>query len=98
VENGVLILHNAQPHVGKDVHELLLPRPPYSANMSPPDIDLFPKLKINMHGARISTLEDLSAPIPDASDSCSRELTGTMYLTKRWDAVIRKKGDYTEGL
>jgi len=67
LENGVLILRdNARPQLGKDVRELLdryswevLPHPPYSPDMSPPDFDLFPKLKINMHGMHFSTLEDL---------------------------------------
>jgi len=71
LENGVLILHdNARPHIGKVVRELLdrcswevLPHPPYSPNMSPPDLDLFPKLKINMRGVCFSTLEDLSDSI-----------------------------------
>ena len=71
LKNGVLFLHdNAQPHIGKVVRELLdrcswevLPHPPYSPNMSPPDLDLFPKLKINMRGVCFSTLEDLSASI-----------------------------------
>ena len=47
LENSVLILHNsAGPHLGKDVRELLdryswevLPHPPYSPDMSPPDFD-----------------------------------------------------------
>jgi transposase len=76
-ENGVLILHdNARPHLGKDVRELLdgyswevPPLPSYSPDMSPPDFDLFPKLKINTRGVRFSALEDVSAPLPDASDS-----------------------------
>ena len=67
LENGVLILHdNARPHIGKDVRELfdrynweVLTHPPYSPDMSPPDFDLFPKLKTNMRGVRFSTLEDL---------------------------------------
>jgi len=71
LENGVLILHdNARPHIGKAVRELLdryswemLPHPPYSHDMSPPDFDLFPKLKINMRGVRFSTLEYLSASV-----------------------------------
>ena len=69
LENGVLILYdNARPHLGKDVRELLdgyswevLPHPLYSPEMSPPDFDLFPKLKINMRGVCFSTLEELSA-------------------------------------
>jgi len=108
LENGVLILHdNTRPHLGKDVRELLdgyslevLPHPPYSPDMSPPDFDLFPKLKINMRGVRFSTLEYLSASVTQRVRqlSCSRDLTGIMDLPKRWDAVIRQQGDYTEGL
>jgi len=108
LENIVLILHdNARPQLGKDVRELLgrcswevLPHPPYIPDMSPPDFDLFPKLKINMRGMRFSTLEDLSASVTGRVRqlNCSTDLTGIMDLPKRWDAVIRQKGDYTEGL
>jgi hypothetical protein len=101
LENGVLILHdNAWPHLGKDVSELLLPHPLYSSNMSRPDFDLFPKLKINACGVGFSTLEELSAPVTRRVGqlNCSRDLTGIMDLPKRWDAVIRQKGDYTEEL
>jgi len=108
LENCVLILHeNARPYLGKDVRELLdgyswevLPHPPYSPDMSPPDFDLFSKLKINMRGVRFSTLEDLSASVTRRvrQFNCSRDLTGIMDLPKRWDAVIRQKGDYAEGL
>ena len=78
----------------------MLPHPPYSPDMIPPDLDLFPKLKINMRGVRFSTLEGLS---PSSTRrvrelNCSTDLTGIMDLPKRWDAVIRQKGDYTEGL
>ena len=108
LENGVLILHeNARPLLGKDVRELLgryswevLPHPPYSPDMIPPDFVLFPKLKINMRGMRFSTLEDLSASVTRRVRklNSSTDLTGIMDLPKRWDAVIRQKGDYTEGL
>jgi len=108
LENGFLILHdNARPQSGKDVRGLLdryswevLPHPPYSPNMSPPDFDLFSKLKINMRGVRFSTLEDLSASVTRRVRqlNSSTDLTGIMDLPKRWDAVIRQKGDYTEGL
>ena len=108
LENGVLILHDsARPHLGKDVRELLdeyswevLPHPPYSPDVSLPDFDLFPKLKINMRGVRFSMLEDLSASVTRCVRqlNCSRDLTGIMDLPKRWDTVIRQKGDYIEGL
>ena len=68
--------------------------------MSPPDFDLFPKLTINMRGVRFSTLEDLSASVTRRIRqlNCSRDLTGIMNLPKRWNTVIRQKGDYNEGL
>ena len=108
LENGVLILHdNAWPHLGKDVRELLvryswevLPHLLYSPDMSPPDFDLFPKLKMNMRGVRFSTLEGLSVSVTRRVRqlNCSTDLTGIMDVPKRWDAVIRQKGGYTEGL
>jgi hypothetical protein len=108
LEHGVLILHgNARPRLGKDVRELLhgyswavLPYQPYSPDMISSDFDLFPKLKINMRGMRFSTLEDVSAFVTRRVRqlNCSRDLMGIMDLPKRWDAAIRQKGDYTEGL
>jgi histone-lysine N-methyltransferase SETMAR len=69
--DGPLILHdNACLHLGKVLTDLLskyewevLPHAPYSPDMSPPDFDLFPKLKQPMHGQRFSSLEELSAAV-----------------------------------
>jgi len=96
LENGVLILHdNARPHIDKVVRELVLPHPPYSPDISPPDFDLFPKFKTNMRSVRFSTLEDLPSSVTRRVRqlNCSTDLTGITDLPKRWDAVIRKKGD-----
>ena len=65
---GVLILHdNARPHVSRAVSEILekygwqvLPHPPYSPDMSPPDFDLFPKLKKPLRGKRFRSIEEVS--------------------------------------
>jgi len=98
---------SVRPHLGKDVRELLdryswevLHHPAYSPGMSLPDFDLFQKLKINMRGVCFSTLDDLSSSGTRRVRqlNCSTDLTGIMDLPKRWDAVIRKKGDYNEGL
>jgi len=72
--DGPLILHdNARPHLGKVVTDLLskyerevLPHAPYSPDMSPPDFDLFPKLKEPMHGHCFSYLEEVSAAVTRA--------------------------------
>jgi len=108
LEKGVLILHdNSRPHFGKDVRELLdryiwevVTHPPYSPDMSPPDFDLFPKLKIDMRGVRFSTLDELSAFVTRRVRqlNCSTDLTGIMDFPKRWDAVIRQEGEYAERL
>jgi len=49
---------------------------------------------------RFSMLEDLSASVTRRIGqlNSSTDLMGIMDLPKRWDAVIRQKGDYTEGL
>jgi hypothetical protein len=86
LENGVFILYdNTWPHLGRDVRKLLLPHPLYSPNMSRPDFDPFPKLKINVCGARFSMLEELSTSVTRRVRqlNCSRDLTGIMELPKR---------------
>ena len=65
---GVLILHdNARPHASGAESEILekygwqvLPHLPYSPDMSPPDFDLFPKLKKPIHGKRFRSIEEVS--------------------------------------
>ena len=38
----------------------VLPHPPYSPDLSPPDFDLFPKLKKTLRGKRFATIEEAS--------------------------------------
>ena len=68
--------------------------------MSPPDFDLFPKLKESMRGHHFSSLEKVSAAVTQATRGLNKSgtLNGIANLTKRWDAVIEKQGDYIEGL
>jgi len=106
--DGLLILHdNARPHLGKVVTDLLskydwevLPHAPYSPDMSPPDFDLFPKLKEPMHGHRFSSLAEVSAAVTRAIRGLNKSgtLNGIENLPKCWDAVIEKQGDYIVGL
>jgi transposase len=64
----VLILHNnMRPHASGAVSEILekygwqvLPHPPYSPDMSPPDFELFPKLKKPLCGKRFRSIEEVS--------------------------------------
>jgi hypothetical protein len=78
----------------------MLPDAPYSPDMSPPDFDLFHKLKEPMHGHRFPTLEEISAAV--TRDFRGLNKSGTLNekpnQTKRWVAVIEKQGDNIEGL
>ena len=66
-----LILHNnASPHKTNVVKELLesyqwevLDHPPYSPDLSPPDFDLFPKLKEPLQGIRYESLDELDCAV-----------------------------------
>ncbi|PSN33184.1 hypothetical protein C0J52_27393, partial [Blattella germanica] len=108
LEAGPLILHDtARPHIALVVVEKLreygwkvLPHPPYSSDMSPPDFDLFPKLKEPMRGRRYSYLEELSTTVTRAIRQMNKicALDGIIKLPRRWDSVIQKQGDYIEGL
>ena len=68
--------------------------------MSPPDFDLFPKLKKPMRGRRFSSLEELSTAGTRAVRQMNRDcvLDGIVKLPKRWDSVIEKHGDYIEAM
>jgi hypothetical protein len=67
--------------------------------MSPPDFDLFHKLKEPMRGHRFPSLEEVSAAVTRAIRGLKKSgtLNGIAYLPKRWDAAIEKQGDYIEG-
>jgi histone-lysine N-methyltransferase SETMAR len=105
---GVLILHdNARPHASGAVSEILenygwqvLPHPPYSPDMSPPDSDLFPKLKKPLRGKRLRSIQDVSNEVTRVIRCINNEgvMRGIQDLPKRWTAVIKQNGDYIEGL
>jgi hypothetical protein len=63
--------------------------------MSPPDFDLFHKLKEPMRGHRFSILEEVSAAVTRAIRGLNKNgnVNGIANLPKRWDAVIEKQGD-----
>jgi hypothetical protein len=66
--------------------------------MSPPGFNLLPKLKETMRGHCFSSLEEISAAITRTIRRLKKSgtLNGIANLPKRWDAVIKKEGDYIE--
>jgi hypothetical protein len=53
-----------------------------------------------MRGQRFPSVEDISAAVTRAIRGLNKSgpLNGIANLPKRWDAVVEKQGDYTEGL
>lgn len=108
LQSGVLILHdNARPHISAPIIELLekydweqLRHPVYSPDLSPPDFDLFPKLKEPLRGVRFPTLEELRREVTRQIRMLNKNgtLNGIQALPRRWQACIDKGGDYIEGL
>lgn len=108
LEAKPLILHdNASCHKSERVTSLMtsyewyvLPHPAYSPDMSPPDFDLFPKLKEPLRGIRFGDLEELEAEVAKQvrliNSGCLA--TGVSDLPRRWESVIEKKGCYIEGM
>jgi histone-lysine N-methyltransferase SETMAR len=104
---GVLILHDsARPHALGAVSEILekcgwqvLPHPPYSPGMSPPDFDLFPKLKKPLRGKRFRGIEEVSNEVTRVIRRINNKgvLTGIQDFPKRWTVVITQNGDYVKG-
>jgi histone-lysine N-methyltransferase SETMAR len=98
---------NARPHASGAVSDILekygwqvLPHPPYSPDMSPPAFDVFPKLEKPLRGKRFRSIEEVSNEVTRLIRRINNEgvLTGIQDLPKRWTAVIKHNGDYTEGL
>jgi hypothetical protein len=66
--------------------------------MSPPDFDLFRKLKEPMRGHCFPSLKNVSAEVARAIRRLNKggTLNGIANLPKRYDAVIEKQGKYIE--
>ena len=46
--------------------------PPYSPDLSPPDFDLFPKLKKTLRGKRFATIEEASAEVTPSDQTAQQ--------------------------
>jgi hypothetical protein len=68
--------------------------------LSPPDFDLFPKLKKPLRGKRFRSIDEVSNEVIWVIRRINNEgvQTGIQDFPKRWTAVIKHNGDYIEGL
>jgi hypothetical protein len=71
-----------------------------SGGLSPPDFDLFPKLKKPLRGKSFRSIEEVPNEVTRVIRRMKNEgvQTGIQDLLKRWTAVINHNGYYIEGL
>ena len=72
----------------------------YSPDLSPPDFDLFPKLKKTLRGKRFATIKEASTEVTRVVRQLNSEgvLSGIKDFPKHWEAVIKRNWDYNKGL
>ena len=101
-----IILHdNARPHKHRVIREFLqakrweeLEHPPYSPDMSPPDMDAIARIKAPNKGKEFHTLtelvEDYGRTIMDINKNL--ESKGIDMLPDRWRAITLARGEYVD--
>lgn len=101
-----IILHdNARPHKHRIIREFLqekrweeLEHPPYSPDMSPPDMDAIHRIKVSNKGKQFQSqdelIRDYAAVIRDINEK--HESLGITMLPDRWRAITLARGKYVE--
>ena len=106
MERPLILQDNAAAHRAQatqvalsDLQWETLPHPAYSPDMSPPDFDLFGKLKEPLRGQRFRSLDDVKAAAKRVLQQLDRNgaLTGVQRLPDRWAKVVELRGEYIEG-
>lgn len=103
---GPLIIHdNATAHKHHKVNEFferngweVLPHPPYSPDLSPPDFDLISKIKEPLKGKRFQDYEEMKRAVDEVIRHLNGNwsLSGIQQLPSRWLRVIQSGGQYFE--
>jgi len=107
-ENQTWMLHhdNAPAHVSLLISIYLakhqtsvVPHPPYSPDLAPADLFLFPKLKTTLKGRRFQTIEEIKEnairELRAITESAFQE--AFQQWKKRWERYIASRGEYFEG-
>ncbi len=101
-----LLLHdNARPHKHRIIREFLqqkrweeLDHPPYSPDMSPPDIDAIQRIKAPHKGKQFQTREELIIDYEATIKDINRhhQSLGISMLPDRWRSITLARGKYVE--
>jgi [histone H3]-lysine36 N-dimethyltransferase SETMAR len=107
-QSGVWMLHhdNAPAHSALSIVEYLakhnvplVPQPPYSPDLSPPDFFLFPRLKRFLKGHRFQDVSTIIENTTRELMSISKEDFQSCFAKwqERWNHCVYAGGDYFEG-
>jgi hypothetical protein len=76
----------------------LIPHPPYSPDLAPCDIFLFPKMKLKLKGRRFDTTEEIQDESQSVLDTLTeKDLQQAFQKLRRWDRCLHAGGNYFEG-
>jgi len=78
----------------RDLHYELLEHPPYSPDLAPSDLCLFPELKLFFAGQRFSLNQAVAGYVADVMKN--HYMDGIMVLEHCWNKYISLKGHYVE--
>ena len=72
-----------------------IPQPPYSPDLGPCDVWLFPKLR----GCRYETIEEMKEAVTKVIDTITQEDFHVAFqkLLERYNKCIATRGDYFKG-
>jgi hypothetical protein len=97
---GSCLLHhdNASDHTALSIIQFL-EKPPYSPDISPPDLSLLPKLKIVLIGRRFQTVEDIITNATNDFKAIPQTSFKQSFLKwkRRWEMCIAGQGDCFKG-
>ena len=75
-----------------------VPHPPYSPDVAPCDLCLFPKLKEKLRGCCYVTIEEMKEAVTKVIDTLTQEdFHGAFQKLLEWYKCIAAGGDYLEG-
>jgi histone-lysine N-methyltransferase SETMAR len=87
------------PKLSGKISESVVPHPPYSPDLAPTDVFLFPKLKPTFKGRRFQTREEINEnAIRDLRTITAIAFQETFQQWKKhWEQSIASVGGYFEG-
>jgi hypothetical protein len=77
----------------------VISHPPYSLDLAPCDLFLFPKIKMKLKGRRFDDIPTIQQDATSELDNLKVEDFQRCFQKwqKRWDTCILLRGDYFEG-